>query len=97
MLARSAFQALAGLKAVGKADGGAAPEPAPPPAARERAGPRAPPAPQPPPAPQQYTAWTFGELPELMEVRRGSQTLVGFPALVDRGLDATLGGRPPAT
>ena len=32
-----------------------------------------------------YTAWTFGELPELMEVRRGSQSLVGFPALIDKG------------
>ncbi|HYN59429.1 MAG TPA: ATP-dependent RNA helicase HrpA [Rubrivivax sp.] len=32
-----------------------------------------------------HTAWTFGELPELMEIRRGAQTLVGFPALVDRG------------
>jgi ATP-dependent helicase HrpA len=31
------------------------------------------------------TDWTFGELPELMEVRRGPQTLVGYPALVDRG------------
>jgi ATP-dependent helicase HrpA len=36
--------------------------------------------------PQRYTAWTFGELPELMEVRRGSQVLVGFPALIDKGL-----------
>ncbi|MDE2614949.1 MAG: ATP-dependent RNA helicase HrpA, partial [Burkholderiales bacterium] len=36
-------------------------------------------------AQQRITAWTFGELPELMEVRRGSQSLVGFPALVDRG------------
>jgi ATP-dependent helicase HrpA len=32
-----------------------------------------------------HTDWTFGELPELMEVRRGNQTLVGFPALIDRG------------
>jgi ATP-dependent helicase HrpA len=32
-----------------------------------------------------FTDWSFGELPELMEVRRGSQVLVGFPALVDRG------------
>ncbi len=32
-----------------------------------------------------YTAWTFGELPELMEIRRGAQTLVGFPALIDKG------------
>jgi ATP-dependent helicase HrpA len=30
------------------------------------------------------TAWTFGELPELMELRKAGQTLVGFPALVDR-------------
>lgn len=37
------------------------------------------------PAEVQYTDWTFGELPELMEVKRGSQTLVGFPALIDRG------------
>jgi ATP-dependent helicase HrpA len=35
------------------------------------------------PTGQRYTQWTFGELPELMEVRRGSQSLVGFPALVD--------------
>jgi ATP-dependent helicase HrpA len=31
-----------------------------------------------------YTAWTFGELPELMELRKGGQVLIGFPALVDR-------------
>ncbi|HZF78433.1 MAG TPA: DUF3418 domain-containing protein, partial [Rubrivivax sp.] len=31
-----------------------------------------------------YTDWTFGELPELMEVRRGQQSLVGFPALIDK-------------
>jgi ATP-dependent helicase HrpA len=36
-------------------------------------------------APDRYTAWTFGELPELMELRKGSQTLVGFPALIDQG------------
>jgi len=34
-------------------------------------------------APQRYTAWTFGELPELMEISKGGQTLIGFPALVD--------------
>jgi ATP-dependent helicase HrpA len=33
---------------------------------------------------QTYTAWTFGELPELMELRKAGQVLVGFPALVDR-------------
>ncbi|MBF6987150.1 ATP-dependent RNA helicase HrpA [Cupriavidus sp. IK-TO18] len=38
--------------------------------------------------PGQYenlTGWTFGELPELLEIRKGSQTLFGYPALVDRG------------
>ncbi|APR95639.1 ATP-dependent helicase [Pandoraea thiooxydans] len=30
------------------------------------------------------TAWTFGELPEMLEIRRGGQTLFGYPALVDR-------------
>ena len=29
--------------------------------------------------------WTFGELPELMEIQRGGHTLIGFPALVDKG------------
>jgi ATP-dependent helicase HrpA len=31
------------------------------------------------------TAWTFGELPELLEIRQGKITLIGFPALVDKG------------
>ena len=31
------------------------------------------------------TTWDFGELPELLEVRKGSQTLFGYPALVDAG------------
>jgi ATP-dependent helicase HrpA len=77
--ARSAFQALAALKL---------------PAAE------APPKPQPergiraeivkPTAPvrdaaQAYTDWTFGELPELLEVRKSGQTLIGFPALIDKG------------
>ncbi|MEI7786261.1 MAG: DUF3418 domain-containing protein, partial [Betaproteobacteria bacterium] len=34
---------------------------------------------------RRYSAWTFGELPELMEIRKGGQTLVGFPALIDGG------------
>jgi ATP-dependent helicase HrpA len=45
------------------------------------------------PADARYTTWTFGELPELLEIQRqagrGSnaqtQTLIGFPALVDQG------------
>ena len=32
-----------------------------------------------------YTHWDFEPLPELMEIRRGPQSLVGFPALVDQG------------
>ncbi len=34
---------------------------------------------------QKFTAWAFGELPELMEIRKSGQVLVGFPALVDMG------------
>ncbi|MCY1256234.1 RNA helicase HrpA [compost metagenome] len=34
---------------------------------------------------ERLTGWTFGELPELLEIRKGSQTLFGYPALVDRG------------
>ena len=34
---------------------------------------------------QRYTAWTFGEMPELLEIRQRGQTLIGFPALVDQG------------
>ena len=28
--------------------------------------------------------WNFGELPEMLEIKRGKQTLYGYPALVDR-------------
>ena len=35
--------------------------------------------------PERYTSWSFGELPELMEIGKGSQTLIGFPALIDLG------------
>jgi len=84
--ARSAFQALAALRPT------VAPEPkvavtAGPSKASPKGTPAAAPAPSAPvaDAAQQHTDWTFGELPELMEVRRGSQTLVGFPALIDRG------------
>jgi ATP-dependent helicase HrpA len=34
---------------------------------------------------QRHTTWDFGELPELMEIRKGGQTLIGFPALIDQG------------
>ena len=37
-----------------------------------------------------YTSWTFGELPELMEIGRGGQQLIGFPALIDAGDAVTI-------
>ena len=36
------------------------------------------------------TSWTFGSLPELLELRRQGQTLIGFPGLVDRGGGVTI-------
>jgi ATP-dependent helicase HrpA len=33
---------------------------------------------------QNLVDWSFGELPELLEIQQGKQTLVGFPALVDK-------------
>ena len=32
----------------------------------------------------QLTGWTFGVLPELLEISQGKQTLIGYPALVDK-------------
>jgi ATP-dependent helicase HrpA len=77
--ARSAFQALAALKVA------AAPVVDPMPVAVAQASAKAPaadPAVAARPA-EKYTAWTFGELPELLELRKGGQSLVGFPALID--------------
>ena len=31
-----------------------------------------------------YRTWEFGSLPETLEIQKGSQTLFGYPALVDR-------------
>lgn len=98
--ARGAFQALAALKARpgtdSRADPGAATQPPAPTARPARpakdCGPRpadrhakadGPPAL--PDAQTRYTTWSFGELPELMEIRQGSQSLIGFPALIDCG------------
>jgi ATP-dependent helicase HrpA len=39
---------------------------------------------------ERYTGWTFGDLPEILELERNGQTLVGYPALVDEGDAATL-------
>jgi ATP-dependent helicase HrpA len=45
----------------------------------------APAAPAAPTAHTNITGWTFGELPELLEITQGKITLIGFPALVDKG------------
>ena len=37
-----------------------------------------------PSAMQNLSTWSFGELPELLEIQQGKQTLIGFPALVDK-------------
>ncbi|WP_425780291.1 ATP-dependent RNA helicase HrpA [Hydrogenophaga sp. T2] len=84
--ARGAFQALAALKV----PAAAAPAFAPVPAPAVRVAKAAAAAPATPAAPavdaaQRHTRWDFGELPELLEIRRGGQTLIGFPALVDDG------------
>jgi len=39
---------------------------------------------------QRYTAWTFGELPELLEIQKGGQTLIGYPGLIDAGDAVTI-------
>jgi ATP-dependent helicase HrpA len=36
------------------------------------------------------TSWSFGELPELLEIAQGKLTLIGFPALVDKGTHCDL-------
>ncbi|HEU4457758.1 MAG TPA: ATP-dependent RNA helicase HrpA [Methylibium sp.] len=76
--ARSAFQALASLKLPSRAPaaGPDLPAAAAPTAAAASTLGESPSA--------RYTAWSFGELPELMEIRRGAQSLVGFPALIDK-------------
>ncbi len=80
--ARGAFQALAGLK-VSNGAPSSHPHPSNPPSRGKEQEPRmdvrSAPA-------ETFTAWTFGELPELMEVKKGGQSMVGFPALVDKGV-----------
>ncbi|MBV7459972.1 MULTISPECIES: ATP-dependent RNA helicase HrpA [unclassified Acidovorax] len=102
--ARGAFQALAGLKLGGGAAESEKNESKMPPAldgkaqAATKSGVKgAAPAPAKPasvtpstPAGQRYTTWTFGELPELMEIKKAGQTLIGFPALIDGGDAVTI-------
>ena len=35
-------------------------------------------------ADEKYTAWDFAQLDEMMEIKKGNQTFIGFPALVDQ-------------
>ncbi|MGE8319288.1 MAG: ATP-dependent RNA helicase HrpA [Comamonas sp.] len=88
--ARGAFQALASLKIAGGADekqdsnikpsesGQQKAQQAP---KKEASKPQAPSM----QAEARHTDWSFGELPELMEIKKGGQTLIGFPALIDGG------------
>jgi ATP-dependent helicase HrpA len=39
---------------------------------------------------QNLTTWSFGELPELLEIQQGRQTLIGFPAIVDKATHCDL-------
>jgi len=96
--ARTAFQALAALRlpaqssasdadamptrASGQGRAAPARDALPARSAPERASGAVVAAPAEPPR-AAYTAWTFGELPELMELAKGGQTLVGYPALID--------------
>ncbi|MBK6007702.1 ATP-dependent RNA helicase HrpA [Ramlibacter ginsenosidimutans] len=90
--ARGAFQALAGLKvsaapapsAQGQGGNAAAGRSAMPAGAASPAAGVSAKQGGATPAEQRYTAWTFGELPELMEIRKGGTSLVGFPALIDQ-------------
>ncbi|MCM2253544.1 MAG: DUF3418 domain-containing protein, partial [Ramlibacter sp.] len=82
-LARGAFQALAGMKVAAPPAAAAAGQGGAPPAPLQ-AGPAQTAAVEPMEA-ASYRDWTFGELPELMEIRKGGTSLVGFPALVDDG------------
>jgi ATP-dependent helicase HrpA len=91
--ARGAFQALAGLKVakveIAAPSAGSGQEAPSAPAAQAQAaikkseGTTA-------SADARHTAWDFGELPELMEIRRKGQVLLGFPALIDAGDAVTI-------
>jgi len=92
--ARGAFQALAGLKATAPSAEDSMPLQARP-GQGQREGDSSNPAsaqastqsrlPADVEIASSYTAWTFGELPELMEIRKGGTRLIGFPALIDQG------------
>jgi ATP-dependent helicase HrpA len=93
--ARGAFQALAGLK-MAKSGAAATESKQNQPVAKEvsrqdaikNAANQTPPKAN--PAGVKHTAWTFGELPELLEIQKGGQTLIGYPGLIDVGDAVTI-------
>jgi ATP-dependent helicase HrpA len=92
--ARQSFQRMAETtpvtgQASAKPLAAAASTPAPAQAKGKAAAP-APAAPAPASAHTNITGWTFGELPELLEITQGKITLIGFPALVDKGTHCDL-------
>ena len=97
--ARGAFQALAGLKNLARPAVSASDETSNRPSAQAFSGQTAvkniatrggEPENLPVKVAERYTSWSFGELPELMEIRKGNQTLIGFPALIDLGDAVTI-------
>ncbi len=92
--ARQSFQKLAEAKPAAPAAPARAPQqPAAAPLAGKGKGAQPAAAPAPAPAVSQHTgitSWTFGELPELLEINQGKLTLIGFPALVDKGTHCDL-------
>ena len=88
--ARGAFQALAGMKLGTQQESGSQRSPGAA-AAGDKQASAAAGAPAVRVAPEQrYTSWGFGELPELMEIRKGGTSLIGFPALIDHGDAVTI-------
>jgi len=93
--ARGAFQALAGLKMAKTAAPAADTQRNQPPALMNKAqgatkNVASEPTPKASPAGIKHTLWTFGELPELLEIQKGGQTLIGYPALLDVGDAVTI-------
>ena len=83
--ARGAFQALASLKLESLRPSPAEPAKQAGAAPGKTAAVKTANAPPPAISSQRHTLWDLGELPELMEINKGGQTLIGFPALIDLG------------
>ncbi|WDZ95018.1 ATP-dependent RNA helicase HrpA [Herbaspirillum sp. WKF16] len=97
--ARQQFQKLAEQVAIApREDDAEDAAPAPSPSSAAKGGQKAQAAPAAAPVSAgeygNLTGWSFGELPELLEITRGAgrqaQTLIGFPALVDRNTHCDL-------